>query len=206
MINLSVIIILVVSTSVFSCLLCIRRMSQGRRTVSPRTLVIDPIVSGRLPALPVTNVRKRFISLRREKVRHFMTSGVDDGDTFDPMGYEFSLSKDAKDSLREDYDCNDGDGEEDSEEGIEKGLQKFMLDSIRWYKSTLSPMMPPNCRFLPTCSSYGLDSIKKFGPIKGGILTAWRILRCTPFGGSGYDAPQWPPPGYRAGSNTKPWF
>ena len=38
-------------------------------------------------------------------------------------------------------------------------IKEFMMSSIRWYKSTLSPLMPPNCRFLPTCSSYGLESI-----------------------------------------------
>eukprot|EP01035_Chromulina_nebulosa_P016971 gene16971-22467_t len=63
--------------------------------------------------------------------------------------------------------------------------------------------MPPNCRFLPTCSSYGIEAIDKFGPLKGFILTAWRILRCNPTGGSGYDPPVWPPPNYFAGSNTR---
>ena len=88
----------------------------------------------------------------------------------------------------------------------DSSLKEFMLDSIAWYKSTLSPNMPKNCRFLPTCSSYGVDSIKRYGSVKGGILTVWRILRCNPFGGCGYDAPQWPPPGFRAGSNTKNLF
>ena len=101
-------------------------------------------------------------------------------------------------------DNNDNGNNNKNEE--EEGLQKLMLNSIRWYKSQLSPLMPPNCRFLPTCSSYGMDAIKRYGPVKGGALTAWRIMRCTPLGGSGYDAPVWPPPGYRAGSNTKPWF
>eukprot|EP01041_Mallomonas_annulata_P006189 gene6189-12539_t len=85
----------------------------------------------------------------------------------------------------------------------ESKLKDVMLDSIRWYKSTLSPLMPPNCRFLPTCSSYGIQAIQEFGPWKGGILTAWRIMRCTPIGGFGYDPPRWPPPGYFAGSNGK---
>ena len=115
--------------------------------------------------------------------------------TFDPLRYR----------VDEDRGHEDPNEEEDVDEE-EEGLKKVMMDSIRWYKSTLSPMMPPNCRFLPTCSSYGLESIKKYGAVKGGILTAWRIIRCTPFGGCGYDAPQWPPVGYRAGSNTKNWF
>lgn len=86
--------------------------------------------------------------------------------------------------------------------GNKDTLKEVMLNSIKWYRNTLSPLMPPNCRFLPTCSQYGLESIEKFGPLRGGILTAWRIFRCNPLGGSGYDAPVWPPPSYFAGSNT----
>mmetsp|Transcript_348 Transcript_348/g.339 ORF Transcript_348/g.339 Transcript_348/m.339 type:complete len:165 (+) Transcript_348:108-602(+) len=89
------------------------------------------------------------------------------------------------------------------DDNINKKLKSYMLDSIKWYKSTLSPMMPPNCRFLPTCSSYGIQAIEEYGPWKGGILTIWRIMRCTPFGGFGYDPPTWPPPNYFAGSNGK---
>ncbi|KAJ1398279.1 putative membrane protein insertion efficiency factor, partial [Ochromonadaceae sp. CCMP2298] len=79
-------------------------------------------------------------------------------------------------------------------------VKKAMLSSIKWYKSSLSPMLPKACRFLPTCSSYGLEAIETFGPWRGGLLTVWRIFRCNPFGGSGYDPPVWPPPGYFAGS------
>lgn len=46
------------------------------------------------------------------------------------------------------------------------------------------------CRFLPTCSQYGVQAIEEFGPQKGVILTAWRILRCSPLGGKGYDPPR----------------
>lgn len=84
--------------------------------------------------------------------------------------------------------------------------ENFMKESIMWYKNTLSPIMPPRCRFLPSCSTYGLQSIDKYGPWKGGVLTAWRIFRCNPTGGSGYDPPVWPPPGYFAGSTTKTPF
>lgn len=82
-------------------------------------------------------------------------------------------------------------------------LSGFMKGSINWYKEYISPSLPPRCRFLPSCSSYGLEAIDKYGAVKGGILTAWRILRCNPFGGSGYDPPIWPPPGYFAGSTSK---
>ena len=103
---------------------------------------------------------------------------------------------------------NDNDNNDDNNDDNDdnNSLKDTMIEWIKWYKRTLSPMMPPNCRFLPTCSSYGIDSIEKYGPWKGGILTAWRIMRCNPFGGSGYDPPQWPPPSFRAGSNTKRFF
>jgi len=88
-------------------------------------------------------------------------------------------------------------------ENVVVTLKELMLKSIRWYRNTLSPIMPPNCRFLPSCSQYGLDAIDKFGPIKGGVLIAWRIARCNPFGGSGYDPPVWPPPSWFSGSNSR---
>ena len=57
------------------------------------------------------------------------------------------------------------------------------------------PLTPPSCRFVPTCSQYGMTAFRKFGPAKGFVLTAWRILRCNPWGGRGYDPPAWPPVG-----------
>lgn len=47
--------------------------------------------------------------------------------------------------------------------------------------------MGPSCRYTPTCSQYGLEAIKKYGPIKGGWLTLKRVLRCNPWGGHGHD-------------------
>lgn len=74
-----------------------------------------------------------------------------------------------------------------------------MISFIKAYKKELSPLIPPACRFLPTCSVYGVEAIEKFGPTKGAILTAWRLMRCNPFAGYGIDHPQWPPPGWFAG-------
>jgi putative membrane protein insertion efficiency factor len=88
---------------------------------------------------------------------------------------------------------------------LKDGLKDVMISWIKWYRNTLSPIMPPNCRFFPSCSVYAIDAIEKFGSVKGGVLTGWRILRCNPLGGAGYDPPQWPPPGFRAGTNTKRW-
>ena len=59
--------------------------------------------------------------------------------------------------------------------------------AIRAYQATLSPLLPTRCRFTPTCSAYGLGCIRKYGTLRGGALTAWRILRCNPFGGHGED-------------------
>lgn len=58
---------------------------------------------------------------------------------------------------------------------------------IRFYKRRISPGLPPSCRFFPTCSEYAYEAIGKYGAIKGGLLAAWRILRCNPFCKGGYD-------------------
>ena len=58
---------------------------------------------------------------------------------------------------------------------------------IRFYKRRISPGLPPSCRFIPTCSEYAYEAIGKHGAIKGGLLAAWRILRCNPFCKGGYD-------------------
>jgi hypothetical protein len=63
---------------------------------------------------------------------------------------------------------------------------------IRFYQSAISPYLGAgSCRFEPTCSEYTVEAIKKYGAIKGGILSVWRILRCNPWGGSGFDPPRW---------------
>lgn len=84
--------------------------------------------------------------------------------------------------------------EQQQEKGDSPGV-KAALAMLRWYKSTVSPMMPSTCRFLPTCSSYSMDSYRAYGVAKGTVLTAWRLMRCNPWGGSGYDPTTWPPPG-----------
>ncbi len=58
---------------------------------------------------------------------------------------------------------------------------------IRFYQAFISPLLGPSCRFTPTCSEYAKQAIIKHGPIKGLGLAIWRILRCNPWGGSGYD-------------------
>lgn len=58
---------------------------------------------------------------------------------------------------------------------------------VRFYQVCISPLKPASCRFTPTCSQYMLQAIRKYGPLKGIWLGAKRLLRCHPWGGSGYD-------------------
>ncbi len=58
---------------------------------------------------------------------------------------------------------------------------------IKFYQYCISPYKMPSCRFTPTCSAYALEAFKKHGVIKGFYLSIRRILRCHPWGGSGYD-------------------
>jgi putative membrane protein insertion efficiency factor len=66
-------------------------------------------------------------------------------------------------------------------------LSKIFILLIRFYQMAISPLLPGSCRYIPTCSQYGIDAIKKNGPIKGGYQTLKRFLSCGPWGGSGYD-------------------
>ena len=58
---------------------------------------------------------------------------------------------------------------------------------IRFYQVCISPLLPPTCRFTPTCSQYALEAFRRHGLFKGLYLTVKRLLRCHPWGGSGYD-------------------
>jgi putative membrane protein insertion efficiency factor len=66
-------------------------------------------------------------------------------------------------------------------------LSAIFLTLIRFYRAAISPLMPPACRFSPTCSRYALEAIERYGAFRGGWLTIRRILRCHPLGGKGYD-------------------
>ena len=58
---------------------------------------------------------------------------------------------------------------------------------VRFYQYCISPFTPPSCRFTPTCSDSGLEAVRRYGTLKGGALTTWRILRCNPFSRGGED-------------------
>lgn len=62
-----------------------------------------------------------------------------------------------------------------------------LLALVKFYQYCISPLTPPSCRYVPTCSQYAVEALKKYGPIKGCWLTLKRLLRCHPWGGSGYD-------------------
>ena len=70
---------------------------------------------------------------------------------------------------------------------IRRAVVGVMLIPIYIYKVCISPYTPPSCRFVPTCSQYAIEALRKHGPLKGSWLAIRRILRCHPWGGSGYD-------------------
>lgn len=70
---------------------------------------------------------------------------------------------------------------------LRQALVWLLLLLIYFYKGAISPLTPPSCRFTPSCSTYALEAIRKHGPFKGLYLALRRILRCHPWGGSGYD-------------------
>ncbi|WP_083793821.1 membrane protein insertion efficiency factor YidD [Hallella bergensis] len=70
---------------------------------------------------------------------------------------------------------------------IGRVLAWVLIQPIEFYQRFITPYTPASCRFTPTCSEYARQALLKHGPIKGLALTIWRILRCNPWGGSGYD-------------------
>lgn len=66
-------------------------------------------------------------------------------------------------------------------------LIKILGLPIIFYQRAISPHFPAACRYTPTCSQYALEALRKYGPLKGLRLAIKRILRCHPWGGSGYD-------------------
>ncbi len=63
----------------------------------------------------------------------------------------------------------------------------ILLAPVYFYRSVISPLLPPSCRYTPTCSQYTIEALKKHGPFIGVYLSAKRILSCNPWGGKGYD-------------------
>ena len=66
-------------------------------------------------------------------------------------------------------------------------MRALLISFVRLYQLTLSPFVGFNCRYHPTCSAYAVEAIETHGALRGGWLTLRRLLRCHPWGGSGYD-------------------
>jgi putative membrane protein insertion efficiency factor len=66
-------------------------------------------------------------------------------------------------------------------------VKSVLIFFIRGYQLLISPILPPSCRFTPTCSEYTLQAIQKYGALRGAYLGARRLLRCHPFHEGGYD-------------------
>jgi putative membrane protein insertion efficiency factor len=71
--------------------------------------------------------------------------------------------------------------------GLARATERLMLGLIRVYQLTLSPWLGRDCRYMPTCSAYAAEAIRRFGPRRGAWLALKRVGRCHPWGGAGYD-------------------
>ncbi len=63
----------------------------------------------------------------------------------------------------------------------------FVLNLLRGYKWMMSPLLPPACRYVPTCSDYAIEAIDRYGIVRGCLMTVARVIRCHPFAKGGYD-------------------
>ncbi len=70
---------------------------------------------------------------------------------------------------------------------IEKAVRFLAVSPIKVYQYLVSPLFPPSCRYVPTCSQYAVEAIMKYGILKGVYLGVRRLLRCHPFHPGGYD-------------------
>ena len=68
-------------------------------------------------------------------------------------------------------------------------MKRLLMKAIRLYRASISPLRPPCCRFIPTCSQYALEAVEKYGATKGGWRALRRFLRCQPFHRGGWYDP-----------------
>ena len=66
-------------------------------------------------------------------------------------------------------------------------MKSLTLALLRVYKRWISPLFPPSCRYVPTCSEYAMEAVERYGAVRGGALAAWRVLRCHPLASGGLD-------------------
>ena len=66
-------------------------------------------------------------------------------------------------------------------------MKRLLLMPIYFYRRWVSPSLPRRCRYEPSCSAYAVESIQRFGALRGACLAGWRLLRCNPFSNGGFD-------------------
>jgi putative membrane protein insertion efficiency factor len=66
-------------------------------------------------------------------------------------------------------------------------MRIILVSLLKFYKATISPWLPPSCRFVPTCSEYACEAIQRHGALRGSAMGLRRLLRCHPFHSGGYD-------------------
>ena len=66
-------------------------------------------------------------------------------------------------------------------------MKQFFILLVRGYQVAIRPLLPPSCRYFPTCSAYAIEALEKHGAVRGSWLTARRIARCHPFRPGGFD-------------------
>ena len=71
--------------------------------------------------------------------------------------------------------------------GMRQVGKLVVLQLLRGYKWGISPMLPPACRYVPSCSEYAMEAVERYGAVRGGMRALWRVLRCHPFAAGGYD-------------------
>ncbi len=66
----------------------------------------------------------------------------------------------------------------------------LVLAPLRAYVRFVSPLLPPRCKYHPSCSSYAVQAVERYGILRGLVLAGWRVLRCNPWSHGGYDPPE----------------
>ncbi len=69
--------------------------------------------------------------------------------------------------------------------------RRLLIGLVRGYQLVVSPHLPTSCRYIPSCSNYAIEAFQRYGAMRGLLLTLWRLVRCHPWGGHGYDPPRW---------------
>ena len=69
--------------------------------------------------------------------------------------------------------------------------RRVLIGLVRGYQLIISPHLMSSCRYSPSCSVYAIEALRRYGAVRGTILAVWRVLRCNPWGGHGYDPPRW---------------